>query len=72
MDTYITPIELTDNLRIFPKGRNPTDPTKELTVFAQCSDKNLTGIRNALLCLDTETSSVATASDDTTVDSTGS
>jgi hypothetical protein len=45
---------------------------KELTVFAQCSDKNLTGIRNALLRLDTETSSVATAADGTTVDSTGS
>ena len=27
---------------------------KELTVFTQCSDKNLTGIRNTLLCLDTE------------------
>jgi hypothetical protein len=45
---------------------------KELTVFAQCSDKNLTGIRNALLRLDTETSSVATAADGTTVDSAGS
>jgi hypothetical protein len=32
----------------------------------------LTGIRNALLRLDTETSSVATAADDTTVDSAGS
>jgi hypothetical protein len=42
---------------------------KELTVFAQCSDKNLTDIRNALLRLDTETSSVATAAVDTTVDS---
>jgi hypothetical protein len=45
---------------------------KELTVFAQCSDKNLTGIRNALLRPDTETSSVATAPDGTTVDSAGS
>ncbi len=45
---------------------------KELTVFAQCSDKNLTDIRNALLRLDTETSSVATAADGTTVDSAGS
>ncbi len=45
---------------------------KKLTVFAQCSDKNLTGIRNALLRLDTETSSVATAADGTTGDSTGS
>jgi hypothetical protein len=45
---------------------------KELTVFAQFSDKNLTGIRNALLCLDTETSSVATAADGTTMDSVGS
>ncbi len=45
---------------------------KELTVFAQCSDKNLTGIRNALLHLDTETSSVATTADGTTVDSDGS
>jgi hypothetical protein len=45
---------------------------KELTVFAQCSDKNLTGIRNALLRLDTETSSVATTTDGTTVDSAGS
>jgi hypothetical protein len=45
---------------------------KELTVFAQCSDNNLTGIRNTLLCLDTETSSVATAADGTTVDSAGS
>jgi hypothetical protein len=32
----------------------------------------LTDIRNSLLCLDTDTSSVATAADDTTVDSTGS
>jgi hypothetical protein len=45
---------------------------KELTVFAQCSDKNLTGIRNALLRLDTETSSAETAADSTTVDSAGS
>jgi hypothetical protein len=45
---------------------------KELTVFSQYSDKNLTGIRNALLLLDTETSSVATAADGTTVDSAGS
>jgi hypothetical protein len=45
---------------------------KELTVVPQCSDKNLTGIRNALLRLDTETSSVVTAADVTTVDSAGS
>jgi hypothetical protein len=36
------------------------------------TDNNLTGIRNVLLRLDTETSSVATTTDDTTVDSAGS